>query len=576
MAVGKKLFKILVIVFCLSLIQLFKPTGVKAAQSYYVSSGAGNDTNVGSESSPFKTIAKAVSKVAAGDHVYIMPGTYQENITITKTGTQSAPIYFTGYSADPTSYPVLDGGDPNYANTTTDTPIFNVVSSSWLVFERLKFKNSSQSSVLVRYSHFITFRRNIMDFHSHGILLKGKSSHILAEYNEFYQSYPEGSTWTNLKASKWEGGAFVSYGGAGMNVIRYNSIHHSFNGVLLNKGLDSGSLFMDANTFIYRNRFEDIIDDPYEPETYAFNNHFFENTIINALYIASLAPGSTLGQLTGPVYIYNNYQLLTKDSSGEGITLRRKNAAIKLELTSGANYSNGVFVFNNTSDLSAPNLNSFGVDVKSSTVVNYTQKNNIFRSINNAFSSSALTLVNSIIDYDLSEKPLGYSEPHGWGSMSPLLGSISNEDGRLFSSSPARGKSIGITIPIGFANSQVIAADDDLGAFKYGQNDFRNAPDPMYVAPPGGEDSSFPSNVSWPTDTTGGVNPIYGPKWMASISNFNTSDLEPDGDVDGTDYNTLVSNFGLTGILGWIRSDIIKNGIVDIFDFNKLITNFGQ
>lgn len=57
---------------------------------------------------------------------------------------------------------------------------------------------------------------------------------------------------------------------------------------------------------------------------------------------------------------------------------------------------------------------------------------------------------------------------------------------------------------------------------------------------------------------------------------YNSADLEPDGDVDGNDFNTLVSNFGLNGIVGFIRSDIIKNGVVDIFDFNKLITNYGQ
>lgn len=65
--------------------------------------------------------------------------------------------------------------------------------------------------------------------------------------------------------------------------------------------------------------------------------------------------------------------------------------------------------------------------------------------------------------------------------------------------------------------------------------------------------------------STGG-SPIPVPK---------VADMEPDGDVDGNDYLTLIASFGLTGSSGWIRSDIIRNGKVDIFDFNKLITNFG-
>lgn len=60
-----------------------------------------------------------------------------------------------------------------------------------------------------------------------------------------------------------------------------------------------------------------------------------------------------------------------------------------------------------------------------------------------------------------------------------------------------------------------------------------------------------------------------------SIS-YNIADLEPDGDVDIFDFNRLVSDFGKTGIVGWIRSDIISDGRIDIFDFNKLIVNYGK
>jgi hypothetical protein len=79
---------------------------------------------------------------------------------------------------------------------------------------------------------------------------------------------------------------------------------------------------------------------------------------------------------------------------------------------------------------------------------------------------------------------------------------------------------------------------------------------------------AFPCNGSTTPPTTPSPSPIATP-------NYNIADLEPDGDVDGNDYLTLVSKFGLTGILGWIRSDILKNGVVDIFDFNRLISNFG-
>lgn len=103
-------------------------------------------------------------------------------------------------------------------------------------------------------------------------------------------------------------------------------------------------------------------------------------------------------------------------------------------------------------------------------------------------------------------------------------------------------------------------------------NVFHNVSTP-YVNVPGATTGNNVSGTGLGTPAP--VTPSPAPTATA-VPVYNEADMEPDGDVDGSDYNTLVSNFNLTGILGWIRSDIIKNGIVDIFDFNRLITNFGK
>ena len=54
------------------------------------------------------------------------------------------------------------------------------------------------------------------------------------------------------------------------------------------------------------------------------------------------------------------------------------------------------------------------------------------------------------------------------------------------------------------------------------------------------------------------------------------SDINGDGKVDIFDYNILVSDFGKTGVAGFVKSDINKDGKVDIFDYNILISNFGK
>ena len=52
-----------------------------AGKVYYVAEN-GNDSNTGSESSPFKTIKKAAEMVKAGDTVLVKPGTYMEHSII--------------------------------------------------------------------------------------------------------------------------------------------------------------------------------------------------------------------------------------------------------------------------------------------------------------------------------------------------------------------------------------------------------------------------------------------------------------------------------------------------------------
>jgi len=54
------------------------------------------------------------------------------------------------------------------------------------------------------------------------------------------------------------------------------------------------------------------------------------------------------------------------------------------------------------------------------------------------------------------------------------------------------------------------------------------------------------------------------------------SDLNNDGKVNIFDYNILISDFGKTGVAGFVKSDINKDGKVDIFDYNILVGNFGK
>lgn len=65
----------------------YRPKG----KAYWVAPD-GEDTNDGGPSSPFRSIAEAVSMAGPGDLVYVRAGTYTESLLIRKSGEEGAPI----------------------------------------------------------------------------------------------------------------------------------------------------------------------------------------------------------------------------------------------------------------------------------------------------------------------------------------------------------------------------------------------------------------------------------------------------------------------------------------------------
>ena len=73
---------------------------------YYVSSGSGNDRNAGTSTQfPFKTIGWVARLVNPGDIVYVMSGTYPEQVYLTRSG--SAAHGYITFQAYPGAKPVM-------------------------------------------------------------------------------------------------------------------------------------------------------------------------------------------------------------------------------------------------------------------------------------------------------------------------------------------------------------------------------------------------------------------------------------------------------------------------------------
>ncbi len=96
--VRNALMRILPVLGCLLL-----AAGPSAAATYYVST-AGNDANVGTQSLPWRTLAKANATLVAGDACWIAAGTYADPIQPVNSGTGYRPggmISYVGSIANP-------------------------------------------------------------------------------------------------------------------------------------------------------------------------------------------------------------------------------------------------------------------------------------------------------------------------------------------------------------------------------------------------------------------------------------------------------------------------------------------
>jgi len=78
------------------------PSPADAATTTLYVATTGSDSNAGTLAAPLKTIQKAVDLIAAGGTIAVRGGTYAliSNVTITKSGTSSAPITLTAYNGE--------------------------------------------------------------------------------------------------------------------------------------------------------------------------------------------------------------------------------------------------------------------------------------------------------------------------------------------------------------------------------------------------------------------------------------------------------------------------------------------
>jgi parallel beta-helix repeat protein len=139
----------------LLLCALLLPSSAAAAgTTRYVDRGnsACSDTGTGTQAQPFCTIGAAASKSAPGDTVQVAAGTYPESVSITKSGTATAPITF---NPAPGASVTVTGGSGNG---------FNLSSVSWVVVQGFNVTGTVGYGINVTNSSNVTIAGNHVSF----------------------------------------------------------------------------------------------------------------------------------------------------------------------------------------------------------------------------------------------------------------------------------------------------------------------------------------------------------------------------------------------------------------------------
>jgi hypothetical protein len=190
---------------------LSAPAGNMLAFKMVYVSPTGSDTNSGTSTSPFKTFTKAVSTLVAGDTLQVMPGTYNETLTLSLSGTESAPIN------------VIGGG-----------AILNML-------------GTKANGIVISGSYINLSRFEVIGATDFGILVTGKR--VTIENNIVHDNVTKNGVGTCGLSTTWGSALKVKVGGES-TIIRGNTVYNNCGeGIAVTRGV----IALVENNTVYDN-----------------------------------------------------------------------------------------------------------------------------------------------------------------------------------------------------------------------------------------------------------------------------------------------------------------------------------
>jgi parallel beta-helix repeat protein len=257
----------------LFLLTLLGPIIAHAA-TYYVSP-SGNDSNSGtSTSTPFRTFARAVKPLRAGDTLYIRGGTWTQQLDLMNTsGSSSAWIKIAGYPGETVTIryaePLVGGYGPIKARGARGYFIFEN-----FVLDGINMPTRTGWQIDGSNHHFILRNLEIKNFRYNGLYTAGNDIQVInckvhdnkppSSTGYYYGIYAHNGSNLLIQGSQFynnSGGGLHLYPGPLSNpVIRNNSIHNNnyqanspVGGIILYGSSGSISNAKIYNNLVYRN-----------------------------------------------------------------------------------------------------------------------------------------------------------------------------------------------------------------------------------------------------------------------------------------------------------------------------------
>ncbi|MFL5727522.1 MAG: DUF1565 domain-containing protein [Chloroflexota bacterium] len=242
---------------------------VAAATVYYVAT-TGSDAASGSASHPWRTIRYAMTRLAAGDTVYVRAGTYEERISSPRirAGTSTAPITVRAY---PREWPVIKG----YLWVTGATFwTFRGISVAWAT-------TNSTSEPLVKFTNGVGWSYtdgDISGAHSYaGLLIIGNVASQPRGWRVagscIHDTYP-------THGLNQDHNVYITTGlASGSGVFERNIVFNATNGRNLKLG-PSGSTGGSVGVLVRYNTFYNA-NQPLSP-SYDSNHNRFDHNILGA------------------------------------------------------------------------------------------------------------------------------------------------------------------------------------------------------------------------------------------------------------------------------------------------------